>query len=601
MSDERRCYYDILGLDRKAEEDEVRRAYKKAALRCHPDRNHGNEEAAALEFKEVQNAYAVLIDPDERAWYDSHRDAILRGDEGGTCAPDELNVYDYFSSRVYDDFLDSNTKKGFYNVYRGVFETLVKEESDYNEKAAKAAPNFGDSKTPWAQVNSFYVHWKNFITAKTFAWKDEYKLNEISDRQYRREAERINLKVRSQARKEYMSAVSQLVHHVYARDPRVTAERERAEREKEEKAAEREQREIETARRRREANKKIWEEAAEREAKEAEERAARGEDCYDHGAGLEMLYEKQRQMERAAKKGDRKGMREAAGAHCSTGDTSYRSRVVVGGFAAGGDDSDGEGAGSDGEGGNNMKNAWRCLGCKKNFSTDKTYLEHIKSNKHKTKFKQLEKSGADVAALLVTPQSAATSSGAAATATEEEEGASAKDEKKEDSEEKKNKKKGAESDGDDDDDEDDKKAKKTAKKDEKKQTKKDSKQKKKGGNNNGDSDDEDEDDVPATTKKGAKKAAANNSQKKRGGADSDDDDHNGKKKGSKKQKKGSHDSDDEIEVNTRPSAKYQKSKAKAAAAAAAAAAESGSEEEEESEEEVVVATKNKFAFGKKKK
>src|SRR5271155_4488774 len=75
-------YYELLGVDRQASEDEIKKAYRRKALELHPDRNYGNVESATKLFAEIQSAYEVLSDPQERAWYDSHRDVLLRG-EGG--------------------------------------------------------------------------------------------------------------------------------------------------------------------------------------------------------------------------------------------------------------------------------------------------------------------------------------------------------------------------------------------------------------------------------------------------------------------------------------------------------------------------------------
>ena len=74
-----RCYYDVLGIDRDASSDAIKVAYKKLALLYHPDKNRADPETAMVKFKELQNAYTVLSDGDERQWYDDHRDSILRG------------------------------------------------------------------------------------------------------------------------------------------------------------------------------------------------------------------------------------------------------------------------------------------------------------------------------------------------------------------------------------------------------------------------------------------------------------------------------------------------------------------------------------------
>ncbi|TPP48820.1 DnaJ domain family protein [Leishmania donovani] len=326
-----RCYYEVLEVERKATYDEIRAAYKKKSLQYHPDKNYGNQEEAAMRFKEVQNAYSILSDADERAWYDSHREAILRGGDG-TGDPDELNLYEYFTAGCFDGFDDSES--GFYAVYRKVFDMLIEEESDYDSRA-KLWPGFGTSTSDWADVQKFYGHWRNFSTYKTFTWKDEYKVNEMEDRYSRRMAGRINSKARDGAKKEYVRTVQSLAQFVYRRDPR--------------------------------ANERVWAEAAEREAREEAERAARGEAM--DGSILEMLYEKERQTKEMMRGNG------GVGAHTA-------------GFAMlGGDDDE-------------VVTVFNCPACKKQFKSENQYKEHVRSNKHKTKLKQLAAKGTDVAALM---------------------------------------------------------------------------------------------------------------------------------------------------------------------------------------------------------
>ena len=72
------CLYSCLGLANKfASLDEIRSAYRKKALRWHPDKNPDCPGYAEHRFKEIQRAYVVLTNSDDRAFYDSHRDRIL--------------------------------------------------------------------------------------------------------------------------------------------------------------------------------------------------------------------------------------------------------------------------------------------------------------------------------------------------------------------------------------------------------------------------------------------------------------------------------------------------------------------------------------------
>lgn len=74
----KRDYYDILGVSRDADVAEIKKAYRQAALKCHPDRNPGNKEAEEA-FKNASEAYEVLSDPQKRQVYDAYGHAGLEG------------------------------------------------------------------------------------------------------------------------------------------------------------------------------------------------------------------------------------------------------------------------------------------------------------------------------------------------------------------------------------------------------------------------------------------------------------------------------------------------------------------------------------------
>lgn len=78
---EKRDYYEVLGVDKSASADEIKKAYRKKAIQYHPDRNPGDKEAEE-KFKEAAEAYDVLSNPDKRARYDQFGHAGLGGAAG---------------------------------------------------------------------------------------------------------------------------------------------------------------------------------------------------------------------------------------------------------------------------------------------------------------------------------------------------------------------------------------------------------------------------------------------------------------------------------------------------------------------------------------
>ena len=105
----KRDFYEVLGVNKNATEDELKKAYRKLALKYHPDRNPGDKEAEE-KFKEAAEAYGVLSDKDKRARYDQFGEAGL-GDGGGFSA-DGMDMNDIFS-RFGDIFGDIFGGGGF--------------------------------------------------------------------------------------------------------------------------------------------------------------------------------------------------------------------------------------------------------------------------------------------------------------------------------------------------------------------------------------------------------------------------------------------------------------------------------------------------------
>ena len=80
-------YYKILGVSKDATDDDIKKAYKKAALKWHPDRNKDNQETANKKFKEVGEAFEVLSDKNKRAVFDQYGEEGLKGAAGGGGGP----------------------------------------------------------------------------------------------------------------------------------------------------------------------------------------------------------------------------------------------------------------------------------------------------------------------------------------------------------------------------------------------------------------------------------------------------------------------------------------------------------------------------------
>src|SRR6201995_5118938 len=78
----KRDYYEVLGVERTATIEEVKKSYRKLAVKYHPDKNPGDK-TAEEQFKELGEAYEILRDPQKRALYDQHGHAAFDLRSGG--------------------------------------------------------------------------------------------------------------------------------------------------------------------------------------------------------------------------------------------------------------------------------------------------------------------------------------------------------------------------------------------------------------------------------------------------------------------------------------------------------------------------------------
>lgn len=111
----KRDYYEILGVNKDASDDDIKKAYRKLAMKYHPDRNLTDKKSAENKFKEINEAKEILLDKNKRKIYDNYGHAgVNNGQAGGGFSgfgganfnPDDLNS-------IFDDFFGGNPFGGF--------------------------------------------------------------------------------------------------------------------------------------------------------------------------------------------------------------------------------------------------------------------------------------------------------------------------------------------------------------------------------------------------------------------------------------------------------------------------------------------------------
>lgn len=116
---QKRDYYDILGISKSADANEIKKAYRKLAMQYHPDRNPGNKEAEA-KFREATEAYEILKDDQKRGAYDQYgHQAFSQG--GGASGFEGFDFNDIFSnfSDIFGDFGRGNGQNNRRKAQRG--------------------------------------------------------------------------------------------------------------------------------------------------------------------------------------------------------------------------------------------------------------------------------------------------------------------------------------------------------------------------------------------------------------------------------------------------------------------------------------------------
>jgi len=115
----KRDYYEVLGVSKNASEAELKKAYRKLAMKHHPDRNKGNSAQAEENFKEAKEAYEILSDAQKRAAYDQFGHAGVDASMGGGRGAASGGFGDIFDSVFGDIFGGAAGGGGRQRVYRG--------------------------------------------------------------------------------------------------------------------------------------------------------------------------------------------------------------------------------------------------------------------------------------------------------------------------------------------------------------------------------------------------------------------------------------------------------------------------------------------------
>jgi molecular chaperone DnaJ len=118
MATKKRDYYEVLGLNRDAPEEDIKKAYRKLAMKHHPDRNPDSKEAEE-KFKEAKEAYEILSDGEKRRAYDAYGHAGVNAQMGGMGDGAGFGGFAEAFGDIFSDIFGAGQGRGRSSVFRG--------------------------------------------------------------------------------------------------------------------------------------------------------------------------------------------------------------------------------------------------------------------------------------------------------------------------------------------------------------------------------------------------------------------------------------------------------------------------------------------------
>lgn len=186
-------HYKVLGLDNlriTASVEDIKKSYKKLAIKYHPDKNVKALENIKEIYSTITYSFELLSNPRRR------------------------KAFDYVDPSI-DDSVPKFTDENFYETFGNCF------TSNKRWSRLKSVPPFGDESTPINDVHEFYSFWYNFESVRDFSYFDEEDSTNASCREERRMIERSNKQKRLKKKQEESQRIKKIVDLAYYNDPRI--------------------------------------------------------------------------------------------------------------------------------------------------------------------------------------------------------------------------------------------------------------------------------------------------------------------------------------------------------------------------------------------